>query len=90
MVEKGLNFQLTCMWYMRLPLIATCLTSFELIALALVDIVALGLTKAMHEFLTLHYFAIDSAAGWDELLERIASCHLDESRRKETDGYRDV
>ena len=26
-------------------------------------IVALGLTKAMHEFLTLHYFAIDSAAG---------------------------
>ena len=22
----------------------------------------------MHEFLTLHYFAIDSAAGWDELL----------------------
>ena len=31
-------------------------------------IVALGLTKAMHEFLTLHYFAIDSAAGWDELL----------------------
>ena len=33
-------------------------------------IVALGLTKAMHEFLTLHYFAIDSAAGWDELLER--------------------
>ena len=31
-------------------------------------IVALGLTKVMHEFLTLHYFAIDSAAGWDELL----------------------
>ena len=31
-------------------------------------IVALGLTKAMHEFLTLHYFAIDSAAGWDDLL----------------------
>ena len=24
----------------------------------------------MHEFLTLHYFAIDSAAGWDELLEK--------------------
>ena len=32
--------------------------------------VALGLTKAMHEFLTLHYFASDSATGWDELLER--------------------
>ena len=31
-------------------------------------IVALGLTKAMHEFLALHYFATDSAAGWDELL----------------------
>ena len=24
----------------------------------------------MHEFLTLHYFAIDSAAGWDDLLEK--------------------
>ena len=32
------------------------------------SIVALGLTKAMHEFLTLHYFAIDSATGWDKLL----------------------
>ena len=31
-------------------------------------IAALGLTKAMHEFLTLHYFATDSAAGWEELL----------------------
>ena len=31
-------------------------------------IVALGLTKAMHEFLTLHYFATDSAAGWDDLM----------------------
>ena len=31
-------------------------------------IVALGLTKAMHELLTLHYFATDSAAGWDDLL----------------------
>ena len=30
--------------------------------------VALGLTKAMREFLTWHYFAIDSAAGWDDLL----------------------
>ena len=31
-------------------------------------IVALGLTKAMHELLTLHYFATDSAAGWDDLM----------------------
>ena len=30
--------------------------------------VALGLTTAMHEFLTLHYFATDSAASWDTLL----------------------
>ena len=30
--------------------------------------VALGLTKAMHEFLTLHYLATDSAASWDTLL----------------------
>ena len=34
------------------------------------NIVALGLTKAMHEFLALHYFAIDSAAGWDKLLRK--------------------
>ena len=33
-------------------------------------IVALGLTKAMHELVTLHYFATDSAAGWDDLLIR--------------------
>ncbi len=33
-------------------------------------IVALGLTKAMHEFLTLHYFAIDSAKGWDKVLKK--------------------
>ena len=30
-----------------------------------VHTVALGLTKAMHEFLTLHYFATDSASSWD-------------------------
>ena len=34
--------------------------------------VALGLTKAMHEFLILHYFATDSADSWDLFL----SCHL--------------
>ena len=28
----------------------------------------LGLTKAMHEFLTLHYFATDSASSWDTFL----------------------
>ena len=30
--------------------------------------VAMGRTKAMHEFLVLHYFAIDSASGWDSFL----------------------
>ena len=33
-----------------------------------VHIVALGLTKAMHEFLTLHYLATDSASSWDIFL----------------------
>ncbi len=32
--------------------------------------VALGLTKAMHKFLTLHYFATDSAARWDDVLAK--------------------
>ena len=40
-------------------------------------IVALGLTKAMHELLTLHYFATDSAAGWDDLmLKRLPGASL--------------
>ena len=40
-------------------------------------IVALGFTKAMHELLTLHYFAIDSAAGWDDLmLKRLPGASL--------------
>ena len=30
-----------------------------------VHTVARGLAKAMHEFLTLHYFATDSASSWD-------------------------
>ena len=30
--------------------------------------VALGLTKATHEFLVLHYFATDSANSWDSFL----------------------
>ena len=30
---------------------------------------ALGLSKATHEFLTLHYFAIDSAAWWEQILQ---------------------
>ena len=33
-----------------------------------VHTVALGLTKAMHEFLTLHDFATDSASSWDTFL----------------------
>ena len=34
------------------------------------SIVALGKTKAMHEFLVLHYFAMDSAKGWDSFLSQ--------------------
>ena len=36
-----------------------------------VHTVALGLTKAMHEFLTLHYFATDSASSWDTFLTEL-------------------
>ena len=53
--------------------------------------VALGLTKAMHEFLTLHYFAIDSAASWDILLaQRIPEATLpnaDERRQAALDMF---
>lgn len=35
-----------------------------------VNVVALGGTKAMHEFLVLHYFATDSAQGWDEFFDQ--------------------
>ena len=31
-------------------------------------VVALGWTKAMHEFLVLHYMATDSAQGWEDFL----------------------
>ena len=34
---------------------------------------ALGLTKAANEFLVLHYFAIDSAAEWKEILRKLMS-----------------
>ncbi len=32
------------------------------------QVTALGLSKATHEFLTLHYFAIDSAEWWERIL----------------------
>ena len=35
------------------------------------QVTALGLTKATHEFLTLHYFAIDSAVWWDRILKEL-------------------
>ena len=31
-------------------------------------VTALGLSKAIHEFLTLHYFALDSADWWEKIL----------------------
>ncbi len=50
------------------PSLATIETTIHHSKKRPMHIVALGLTKAMHEFLTLHYFAIDSAASWDTLL----------------------
>ena len=32
---------------------------------------ALGRSKAVHEFLVLHYFALDSAKHWDEVLTHV-------------------
>ena len=32
---------------------------------------ALGKSKAAHEFLVLHYFALDSAEHWDEVLKQV-------------------
>ena len=34
-------------------------------------VTALGLSKATHEFLTLHYFALDSAEWWDRILKEL-------------------
>ena len=34
-------------------------------------VTALGLSKATHEFLTLHYFALDSADSWERLLAEL-------------------
>ena len=36
-----------------------------------VQVSALGRSKAAHEFLVLHYFALDSAKHWDELLTNV-------------------
>ena len=49
-----------------------------------VHTVALGLTKAMHEFLTLHYFATDSAASWDTFIAK----HLPEANLPGADERR--
>ena len=38
-------------------------------------VTALGLSKATHEFLTLHYFATDSAAKWDNILSELLPNH---------------
>ncbi len=35
------------------------------------QVTALGLSKATHEFLTLHYFAIDSAEWWEQILKEL-------------------
>ena len=35
-----------------------------------IQVVALGATKAMHEFLVLHYLATDSAQGWENFLSQ--------------------
>ncbi len=35
------------------------------------QVTALGVSKATHEFLTLHYLAIDSADWWEQLLTEL-------------------
>ena len=47
-----------------------CLESFRYENQNCIHVVALGWTKAMHEFLVLHYLATDSAQGWENFLEQ--------------------
>lgn len=51
-----------------------------------IHVVALGGTKAMHEFLVLHYFATDSAQGWDDFLAQCLPSRgwVDASSRRAT------
>ena len=37
----------------------------------MLQVSALGRSKAAHEFLVLHYFALDSATHWEELLTNV-------------------
>ena len=49
-----------------------------------IQVVALTATKAMHEFLVLHYLATDSAHGWEEFLSQCipnGNCMPTTSRR---------
>ena len=51
-----------------------------------IHVVALGGTKAMHEFLVLHYFATDSAQRWDDFLAQCLHSRgwVDASSRRAT------
>ena len=57
-------------WHICSPSLATIETTEHNPKRRPMHTVALGLTKAMHEFLTLHYFATDSAAGWNDLMAK--------------------
>ena len=38
-------------------------------------VTSLGISKATHEFLTLHYFALDSAEWWERILGELLPMH---------------
>ena len=52
-------------------------------------VTSLGMSKATHEFLTLHYFALDSAVWWERILgELLPNAHFPDAVVRRTFAYK--
>ena len=52
-------------------------------------VTSLGMSKATHEFLTLHYFALDSAEWWERILgELLPNAHFPDAAVRRTCAYK--
>ena len=52
-------------------------------------VTSLGMSKATHEFLTLHYFALDSAEWWERILgELLPNAHFPDAAVRRTFAYK--
>ena len=52
-------------------------------------VTSLGMSKATHEFLTLHYFALDSAEWWERILgELLPNAHFPDAVVRRTFAYK--